>query len=103
MTFSTTELVTRYLNTYREQARKYGYEADAATSSAGPRPIYVAETDERAKAEAGRGDRDALQQLPAHDVGDADPARLHVAVTRPRISSRCGDHGDRGSPMTADS
>jgi alkanesulfonate monooxygenase SsuD/methylene tetrahydromethanopterin reductase-like flavin-dependent oxidoreductase (luciferase family) len=52
VTFSATDLVVRYLNTYRDQARQYGYEP-------GPEqfgwacPVYVAETDERAKAEAG--------------------------------------------------
>ena len=44
VTFSSAELVARYLNTYRDQARKYGYEAAgdqlgwAAARSMSPRP-----------------------------------------------------------------
>jgi alkanesulfonate monooxygenase SsuD/methylene tetrahydromethanopterin reductase-like flavin-dependent oxidoreductase (luciferase family) len=53
VTFSSTELVIRYLNTYRDQARKYGYEPEAGQFGWAC-PVYVAETDERAKAEAGR-------------------------------------------------
>jgi alkanesulfonate monooxygenase SsuD/methylene tetrahydromethanopterin reductase-like flavin-dependent oxidoreductase (luciferase family) len=54
VTFSSEELVTRYLTTYREQARKYGYEA-AGGQLGWAAPIYVAETDERAKADAKQG------------------------------------------------
>jgi alkanesulfonate monooxygenase SsuD/methylene tetrahydromethanopterin reductase-like flavin-dependent oxidoreductase (luciferase family) len=54
VTFSTEELVTRYLTTYREQARKYGYEA-AGGQLGWAAPIYVAETDARAKEDAKRG------------------------------------------------
>jgi alkanesulfonate monooxygenase SsuD/methylene tetrahydromethanopterin reductase-like flavin-dependent oxidoreductase (luciferase family) len=54
VTFSTAELVTRYLLNYREQAQKYGYEA-SGDQLGWAAPIYVAETDERAKQEAGRG------------------------------------------------
>ncbi|MGH7091475.1 MAG: LLM class flavin-dependent oxidoreductase, partial [Stellaceae bacterium] len=54
VTFSTAELVGRYLTTYREAARRYGYEA-AGGQLGWAAPIYVAETDERAKAEAARG------------------------------------------------
>jgi alkanesulfonate monooxygenase SsuD/methylene tetrahydromethanopterin reductase-like flavin-dependent oxidoreductase (luciferase family) len=53
VTFSSTELVTRYLNTYRDQARKYGYEPEAGQFGWAC-PLYVADTDERARAEAGR-------------------------------------------------
>jgi alkanesulfonate monooxygenase SsuD/methylene tetrahydromethanopterin reductase-like flavin-dependent oxidoreductase (luciferase family) len=53
VTFSSADLVARYHNTYREQARQYGYEA-AAEQLGWACPIYVAETDERARAEAGR-------------------------------------------------
>jgi alkanesulfonate monooxygenase SsuD/methylene tetrahydromethanopterin reductase-like flavin-dependent oxidoreductase (luciferase family) len=53
VTFSSAELVTRYLNTYRDQARKYGYEP-AGGQMGWAAPIYVADTDERARAEAGR-------------------------------------------------
>jgi len=52
VTFSSAELVTRYLTGYREQAREYGYEpADSQFGWACP--LYVAETDERARQEAG--------------------------------------------------
>src|SRR5437660_238604 len=53
VTFSSADLVARYHNTYRDQARQYGYEA-AADQLGWACPIYVAETDERARAEAGR-------------------------------------------------
>ncbi len=53
VTFSSADLVARYHNTYRDQARKYGYEA-AAGQLGWACPIYVADTDERARAEAGR-------------------------------------------------
>ena len=55
-----------------------------AASSAGPRRSMSPTPTSARKAEAKRGDRDALQQLSAHDVGDADPAGLHLAATRPR-------------------
>jgi alkanesulfonate monooxygenase SsuD/methylene tetrahydromethanopterin reductase-like flavin-dependent oxidoreductase (luciferase family) len=53
VTFSSEELVARYLNTYREQASRYGYEA-SGNQLGWAVPIYVADTDERARAEAGR-------------------------------------------------
>jgi alkanesulfonate monooxygenase SsuD/methylene tetrahydromethanopterin reductase-like flavin-dependent oxidoreductase (luciferase family) len=52
VTFSSADLVARYHNTYREKAREYGYEA-APEQLGWACPIYVAETDERARAEAG--------------------------------------------------
>ncbi len=52
VTFSATDLVIRYLNTYRDQARQYGYEPESGQFGWAC-PVYVAETDERAKAEAG--------------------------------------------------
>jgi hypothetical protein len=51
--FGPDHLVARYHNSYREQARQYGYEA-AADQLGWACPIYVAETDERAREEAGR-------------------------------------------------
>jgi alkanesulfonate monooxygenase SsuD/methylene tetrahydromethanopterin reductase-like flavin-dependent oxidoreductase (luciferase family) len=45
--------VARYHNGYREQARQCGYEA-AADQLGWACPIYVAETDERAREEAER-------------------------------------------------
>ena len=53
VTFSSQELVIRYLDMYREEARKHGYEA-VGSQLGWAAPIYVADTDERAKAEAGR-------------------------------------------------
>jgi alkanesulfonate monooxygenase SsuD/methylene tetrahydromethanopterin reductase-like flavin-dependent oxidoreductase (luciferase family) len=53
VTFSSADLVARYHNTYRDQARQYGYEA-AADQLGWACPIYVAQTDERAREEAGR-------------------------------------------------
>ena len=53
VTFSSADLVARYHTSYREQARQYGYEA-APDQLGWACPIYVAETDERARAEAGR-------------------------------------------------
>jgi alkanesulfonate monooxygenase SsuD/methylene tetrahydromethanopterin reductase-like flavin-dependent oxidoreductase (luciferase family) len=54
VTFSATELVTRYLNLYREQAKQFGYEASGEQLGWAV-PIYVADTDERARAEAKAG------------------------------------------------
>jgi alkanesulfonate monooxygenase SsuD/methylene tetrahydromethanopterin reductase-like flavin-dependent oxidoreductase (luciferase family) len=53
VTFSSEELVARYLTSYREQARRYGYEA-SGDQLGWAVPIYVADTDERARAEAAR-------------------------------------------------
>jgi len=54
ITFSAAELVRRYLNLYRDQARQFGYEA-SGDQLGWAVPIYVAATDERAKAEAKAG------------------------------------------------
>jgi alkanesulfonate monooxygenase SsuD/methylene tetrahydromethanopterin reductase-like flavin-dependent oxidoreductase (luciferase family) len=51
VTFSAQDLVIRYLDMYREEARNHGYEADG-NQLGWAAPIYVADTDERAKAEA---------------------------------------------------
>jgi alkanesulfonate monooxygenase SsuD/methylene tetrahydromethanopterin reductase-like flavin-dependent oxidoreductase (luciferase family) len=53
VTFAAMSLVIRYLNNYRDQARKYGYEPEAGQFGWAA-PIYVADTDERARDEAGR-------------------------------------------------
>ena len=53
VTFSAAELVIRYLNAYRDAAHKYGYEPDEGQFGWAC-PLYVAETDERARQEAGR-------------------------------------------------
>jgi alkanesulfonate monooxygenase SsuD/methylene tetrahydromethanopterin reductase-like flavin-dependent oxidoreductase (luciferase family) len=54
VTFSGRDLVARYLNMYREQARQYGYEA-SGDQLGWAVPLYVADTDERARAEAKAG------------------------------------------------
>ena len=54
VTFSGRDLVSRYLNMYRDQARQYGYEASPAQLGWAV-PLYVADTDERARAEAKEG------------------------------------------------
>jgi len=54
VTFSGRDLVARYLNLYREQARQYGYEA-APDQVGFASPVYVADTDERAREEARAG------------------------------------------------
>lgn len=54
VTFSAQDLVVRYLNLYREQAREFGYEA-SGDQLGWAAPIYVADTDERARAEAKDG------------------------------------------------
>ena len=79
VTFSGRELVARYLNLYREQARQYGYEA-SGDQLGWACPIYVAETDERARAEARAGIETLFNDFLRGAVGDADAARLHVAV-----------------------
>jgi alkanesulfonate monooxygenase SsuD/methylene tetrahydromethanopterin reductase-like flavin-dependent oxidoreductase (luciferase family) len=52
VTFSPVDLVVRYLNTYRDAARKYGYEPDDGQFGWAC-PVYVAATDEQARQEAG--------------------------------------------------
>jgi alkanesulfonate monooxygenase SsuD/methylene tetrahydromethanopterin reductase-like flavin-dependent oxidoreductase (luciferase family) len=54
VTFSGRDLVARYLNMYRDQARQYGYEA-SGDQLGWAVPLYVADTDERARAEAKAG------------------------------------------------
>jgi alkanesulfonate monooxygenase SsuD/methylene tetrahydromethanopterin reductase-like flavin-dependent oxidoreductase (luciferase family) len=54
VTFSAHELVARYLNLYRDAARQFGYQA-AGDQLGWAAPIYVADTDERARAEAKAG------------------------------------------------
>ncbi|HEY1545870.1 MAG TPA: LLM class flavin-dependent oxidoreductase [Xanthobacteraceae bacterium] len=54
VTFSGRDLVARYLNMYRDQARQYGYEA-SGDQLGWAVPLYVADTDERARAEAKEG------------------------------------------------
>jgi len=54
VTFSGRDLVARYLNMYREQARQYGYEA-SGDQLGWAVPLYVADTDARARAEAKAG------------------------------------------------
>jgi alkanesulfonate monooxygenase SsuD/methylene tetrahydromethanopterin reductase-like flavin-dependent oxidoreductase (luciferase family) len=54
ITFATEENVARNLNMYREQARKLGYEPPAEQMGWAA-PVYVAETEERALAEARAG------------------------------------------------
>jgi alkanesulfonate monooxygenase SsuD/methylene tetrahydromethanopterin reductase-like flavin-dependent oxidoreductase (luciferase family) len=54
VTFSPSELVTRYLNGYRAKAREYGYEP-SGDQLGWAAPIYVADTDERAREEAKAG------------------------------------------------
>ncbi len=51
VTFCAQELVARYLNTYRERARAFGYEA-SGDQLGWAVPIYVADTDARAREEA---------------------------------------------------
>jgi alkanesulfonate monooxygenase SsuD/methylene tetrahydromethanopterin reductase-like flavin-dependent oxidoreductase (luciferase family) len=54
VTFSARDLVARYLNLYREQARQFGYEA-TPSQIGWATPVYVADTDERAREEAKAG------------------------------------------------
>ena len=54
VTFSSRELVARYLNVYRDQAKQYGYEA-SPDQLGWASPVYVADTDERARKEAREG------------------------------------------------
>ena len=79
VTFSGRDLVARYLNLYREQAKQYGYEA-SGDQLGWARPVYVADTDERARGGGAGRHRDAVQRFPGGAVRDADAARLHVAV-----------------------
>ena len=76
-TFSSADLVARYHHTYRERARQYGYEA-APDQLGWACPIYVAETDARARGGGGAGGGDAVQRFPAPELRDADAARLHL-------------------------
>jgi len=54
VTFSSEAAVVRYLNMYREAARAHGYEA-AGDQLGWAVPLYVADTDERARVEAKAG------------------------------------------------
>lgn len=54
VTFSAEELVIRYLTMYNDQARELGYEA-SGDQLGWAAPIYVADTDERAREEAKAG------------------------------------------------
>ena len=54
VTFAAQDLVVRYLNMYRDQSKKFGYEA-GGEQLGWAAPIYVAETEERARAEAKAG------------------------------------------------
>jgi alkanesulfonate monooxygenase SsuD/methylene tetrahydromethanopterin reductase-like flavin-dependent oxidoreductase (luciferase family) len=54
VTFAAQDLVVRYLNMYRDQAKEFGYEA-SGEQLGWAAPIYVAETEERARAEAKAG------------------------------------------------
>jgi alkanesulfonate monooxygenase SsuD/methylene tetrahydromethanopterin reductase-like flavin-dependent oxidoreductase (luciferase family) len=54
VTFSGRDLVARYLNMYRDQAREYGYEASPGQLGWAS-PVYVADTDARAQEEARAG------------------------------------------------
>ena len=54
VTFSSTELVTRYLKMYADQCRQYGYEP-SGNQLGWASPVYVADTEERAKEEARAG------------------------------------------------
>ena len=58
VTFSGRDLVARYLNMYREQAKAFGYEA-SGDQLGWAVPLYVADTDERARAEA----KDGIESL----------------------------------------
>lgn len=58
VTFSTAENVAKYLNAYRDRARAYGYEAGSGQLGWAA-PVYVADTDEQAIAEA----RDGIEKL----------------------------------------
>jgi alkanesulfonate monooxygenase SsuD/methylene tetrahydromethanopterin reductase-like flavin-dependent oxidoreductase (luciferase family) len=52
VTFSAGDVVARNLNAYRDEARKYGYEPEDGQFGWAC-PVYVAESDERAREEAG--------------------------------------------------
>ena len=54
VTFSGRDLVARYLNLYREQAKQFGYEC-SPNQLGWASPVYVADTDARAKEEARAG------------------------------------------------
>ncbi len=53
VTFSAQDLVIRYLKMYQDQAHEFGYEA-SGDQLGWAAPVYVADTDERARAEASR-------------------------------------------------
>jgi alkanesulfonate monooxygenase SsuD/methylene tetrahydromethanopterin reductase-like flavin-dependent oxidoreductase (luciferase family) len=53
VTFSSETSVVRYLNMYKDEAKKHGYEA-SGDQLGWALPVYVADTDERAQAEARR-------------------------------------------------
>jgi alkanesulfonate monooxygenase SsuD/methylene tetrahydromethanopterin reductase-like flavin-dependent oxidoreductase (luciferase family) len=99
VTFSSADLVARYHLGYREKAREYGYEA-AAGQLGWACPIYVADTDERARAEAGRAVEtlfnDFLRQTFEMLM---PPGYTSMASMKNFIANRAAL---RGAPLTAD-
>ena len=79
VTFSGRELVARYLNLYREQARQFGYEASPEPARLGL--AGLCRRHRRARQGGGPGRHgDAVQRFPRGAVPDAAAARLHLAV-----------------------
>ena len=79
VTFSGRELVARYLNLYREQAKQFGYECSPRPARLGLAGLCCGHR----RARQGRSPRRhgiAVQRLPRGAVPDAAAARLHVAV-----------------------
>ena len=94
VTFSSADLVARYHISYREQARQYGYEA-APEQLGWACPIYVAETDERARAEAGQAVETLVQRFPAPELRDADAAGLHLDALDEELHQHAARAGQR--------
>jgi alkanesulfonate monooxygenase SsuD/methylene tetrahydromethanopterin reductase-like flavin-dependent oxidoreductase (luciferase family) len=92
VTFSSADLVARYHNTYREQARQYGYEA-APDQLGWACPIYVAETDERARAEAGRVVETLFNDFLRQSFEMLMPPRLHLDRLNEKFHPQSGHVG----------
>ena len=100
VTFSGRDLVARYLNLYREQARQYGYEA-SPDQIGWATPVYVADTDERARAEAKAGMMFAPAATPKPVVALLE-AELKAIIADPALARRFADIGFDATPMTAE-
>jgi alkanesulfonate monooxygenase SsuD/methylene tetrahydromethanopterin reductase-like flavin-dependent oxidoreductase (luciferase family) len=98
VTFSAEELVVRYLTMYRDEARKFGYEAGSGQLGWAA-PIYVADTDARAMEEARAGAESLFNRYLANPWEMLLPpgytsmeSMKRTMKLRKALGARSGDH-----------